>query len=252
MAERDSATPSIAGADAATPAPVTTAVPKASLKKSYTPSRTNPPLIDASWRLVDSLEQEVEDDEDEWEEEEVTYVTLDFGRHVKPESYRQQELQLLAPESATPFAQIGASVFQGHHERLIGSEIILQQGEDGSYSPLTTSTHRIVFHPVNLTPLDSTTSSKSKATAKAKGKGKAANVDPDAPPRKRGRPKGAKNKTTLLKEAANSKSGEEPVKRGRGRPRKNALPVVEDKARTALKPTPAEQSLVEKYQLALH
>ncbi|KAK4050914.1 hypothetical protein OIO90_004890 [Microbotryomycetes sp. JL221] len=109
-----------------------------------------PPLIDASWQQVDRLPTDF--NEDEWDEDEVEYLTLDFGKGLASEALISHGIQLLALNSETPFARIGPTVFRGTHEHLIGSEIFLERDPDTSkYEPWSRTTQsRIRFEQVKL------------------------------------------------------------------------------------------------------
>ncbi|KAM0788579.1 hypothetical protein ACM66B_001701 [Microbotryomycetes sp. NB124-2] len=107
------------------------------------------PLVDSTWQQVSKLADDY--DRDEWEEDEVCYLTLDFGK-LPTGAVTSGDLQLLALNSDTPFARVGGSIFRGQHESLIGSEIFLERdNETGSYSPWSSTTNaRIQFDPVKL------------------------------------------------------------------------------------------------------
>ncbi|KAK4053524.1 hypothetical protein OIV83_001692 [Microbotryomycetes sp. JL201] len=125
------------------------------------------PLVDSTWKQSDTLP--VDRDDDEWEEDEVCYLTLDFGK-LPTGAVTNGELQLLGLNSDTPFARVGGSIFRGQHEQLIGSEIFLDRNRksqqrtdkggvliyfstanDGTVSPLPrTTSARVRFEPVKL------------------------------------------------------------------------------------------------------
>ncbi|GAA5828388.1 hypothetical protein JCM11251_006223 [Rhodosporidiobolus azoricus] len=126
------------------------------------------PVLNSAWRRVYELpvnapregggmiewQQQQEGDEDEWEEEdEVEYVTLEFGQNL-PEAVLASagEMQLLAPESKTPYARIGHHYFEGTHQTLIGNDILLMHEPEAtpSYRPFATSSHRITFQPTHF------------------------------------------------------------------------------------------------------
>ncbi|GAA6014199.1 hypothetical protein JCM10207_006130 [Rhodosporidiobolus poonsookiae] len=123
------------------------------------------PVLNPAWQLVDELPQregaeaplegvEVADD-DEWEEDEVEYVTLEFAQHLRDRDLEEAgEVQLLSLEAHEPYARIGQKYFRGTHEELIGNDILLMHQPDASpsYQPFATASHRVVFQPVTLTP----------------------------------------------------------------------------------------------------
>ncbi|BGP06827.1 hypothetical protein JCM10049v2_002653 [Rhodotorula toruloides] len=131
----------------------------------------------------------------------VEYLTLEFGTHLPADLLAEHnEVQLLAPESLTPFARVGHKYFQGTHQTLIGNDILFLHEPDAepSYRPFTTSSYRINFQPV-IVEHDADKPAKDGA-ARLKGKGRASEpaptLDEHGQPVKRrpGRPKGSKNK----------------------------------------------------------
>ncbi|GAA5994130.1 hypothetical protein JCM5350_000574, partial [Sporobolomyces pararoseus] len=88
--------------------------------------RTHEPVLTSAWTRVEqfsanrSTPEDQAEDDDEWEEEEVEYVTLDFGPHLSKQTLADAtSFQLLAAESSTPFVRIGNQYFQGQHETSI-------------------------------------------------------------------------------------------------------------------------------------
>ncbi|GAA5943690.1 hypothetical protein JCM3775_001336 [Rhodotorula graminis] len=191
------------------------------------PTRPRPtqPVLNSNWRRVEHLvPRELlnqvdgpDGDDDEWEEDEVEYVTLDFGPYLEAKALAEHDaIQLLAPESTTPMALLGDRYFQGLHEPLVGSDILFLRNDNTTpaFQPFTTSSHRISFQPVALVPPSGMANAlgvppPSKAhTKKAQREADAAaaaaaaaeqeaqgELGPDGQPkRKRGRPKGSKNK----------------------------------------------------------
>ncbi|SCZ98343.1 BZ3500_MvSof-1268-A1-R1_Chr3-2g06309 [Microbotryum saponariae] len=185
----------------------------------------DPPLVDRTWTRVERLEPREHqvndaDDSDEWEQDEVTYLTLDFGAKLAVETLNQERghIQLLGLESSTPYARVGPQFYQGQHETLIGDQVLLQHHPEtetspSHYAPLpSTSTSRIYFRPVSIRPkedpvpvADPTTRTSPipaslLTTGKLKFKSRVAPRAENAPPKvakvkkKPGRPKGSKNK----------------------------------------------------------
>ncbi|BGP61046.1 hypothetical protein NBRC10512_004835 [Rhodotorula toruloides] len=167
-------------------------------------------VLTSKWRRVEAMPAremlvELETDEgegpDDWEQDEVEYLTLEFGTHLPADLLAEHnEVQLLAPESLTPFARVGHKYFQGTHQTLIGNDILFLHEPDAepSYRPFTTSSYRINFQPV-IVEHDADKPAKDGA-ARLKGKGRASEpaptLDEHGQPVKRrpGRPKGSKNK----------------------------------------------------------
>ncbi|GAA5906244.1 uncharacterized protein JCM6883_005486 [Sporobolomyces salmoneus] len=139
--------------------------------------RTHEPVLTSNWTRVERFSARstsvAEDDDDEWEEEEVEYVTLDFGSQLSKQSLNDAtSFQLLAAESSTPFVRIGNQYFNGLYETSIGTEILLQptsrndvttgergrgerngkEGKEEEETPMqvfaTTGSNRIVLQPV--------------------------------------------------------------------------------------------------------
>ncbi|KAL8292147.1 hypothetical protein RQP46_001613 [Phenoliferia psychrophenolica] len=208
------------------------------MSTNFTPSLTDPPFVTPTWTLVDELPERDADD-DEWEEDEVMYVTLDFGRHMKPEGYHHvREVQLINVNAATPYARLGGQIFRGQHEELIGSEILLQhkdvrptaESSKSAYRPFATTSSRIVFHPISIGNVSITKGSTRARTGKPKAVPK-----PKAAPKKKepvydedgqlvvekkkvGRPKGSKNKAP--------EDGEPKKERKKRGPNKTKVPTV--------------------------
>ncbi|BGP30861.1 hypothetical protein JCM10296v2_002620 [Rhodotorula toruloides] len=174
------------------------------------PVQSAEPVLTSKWRRVEAMPAremlvELETDEgegpDDWEEDEVEYVTLEFGNHLPADLLAEHnEVQLLAPESLTPFARVGYKYFQGTHQTLIGNDILFLHEPDAepSYRPFTTSSYRINFQPV-IVEHDPDKPARD-AAVHVKGKGRASEpapkLDEHGQPVKRraGRPKGSKNK----------------------------------------------------------
>lgn len=94
------------------------------------------PLLNPQWKPVDSFDAPNFDDDD-YSEEEVSYVTLDLGsssqNHLAAVD-QAHEIQLAGLETDTPYLRVGPQVFSGQWDELIGSEIILApQGQTGEW-----------------------------------------------------------------------------------------------------------------------
>jgi len=98
------------------------------------------------WKQVDNVNsvQEIETAEDalesdeEWEEETTTtYVTFDFGMSgLTHDAFKEVSfMQLVGFNSSTPIVKIGAKIFRGQHERLIGTDVIYTE-HDSEHAPL--------------------------------------------------------------------------------------------------------------------
>ncbi|GAA5906704.1 hypothetical protein JCM8208_006360 [Rhodotorula glutinis] len=215
------------------------------------PTRPRPtqPILNSNWRRVEHLvPRELlsqvdgpDGNDDEWDDDEVEYVTLDFGPYLEAKALAEHDaIQLLAPESTTPMILLGDRYFQGLHEPLVGSDILFLRNDSTSppFQPFTTSSHRISFQPVSLVPPSGPANAlgvpppprvraakAAEAAADAAGPEHEAQPDlgPDGQPkRKRGRPKGSKNKPKSF--SVGQLTGEaplggeaEPVAAGRGR-----------------------------------
>ncbi|KAJ7471838.1 hypothetical protein FB451DRAFT_1251130 [Mycena latifolia] len=94
--------------------------------------------------------------DEEYEEEEVTYVTFDLG-NVEPtllpssSSYR-----LIGLDTPTPFLQLSGTIFKGRHDTLLGTELLFTDGKDAVDWSKRSTTHvanteqRICFKEVQL------------------------------------------------------------------------------------------------------
>ncbi|BGP46861.1 hypothetical protein JCM10450v2_002712 [Rhodotorula kratochvilovae] len=224
------------------------------------PFRPRGPLLTSTWRRVEDLvprellhQTSLEQDggEDEWEEDEVEYVTLDFAHHLTQDMLAENNaVQLLEPESATPVARIGDRYFE--------------ENANPAYRPFTTSSHRIIFQPVALVPPSGpqhaigVPSAPGRGAGRGRGRGRGSRggaaraTDSPAPPelgpdgqpkRKPGRPRGSKNKPKpfaqerllarvagMAGEPAEAAEGEQPRRSGRldkGKGKERAEEAVE-------------------------
>ncbi|GAA5868395.1 hypothetical protein JCM3774_003280 [Rhodotorula dairenensis] len=151
------------------------------------------PVLTSAWHRVEVLphrELLTEEERAEWEsEDEVEYVTLEFGSHLPEEVLNQYgELQLLGADAPHPVARVGHKHFQGVHETLIGNDILFKHQPEATpcYVPFAKSSHRITFQPVHIVH-DPNKAATTADTAQA-------SLLP-------GRPRGSKNKNPLRQRA---------------------------------------------------
>ncbi|GAA5820072.1 hypothetical protein JCM10212_006426 [Sporobolomyces blumeae] len=134
------------------------------------------PVLTSTWTRVDQLPPRASigaaigtangartgvGEEDEWEEDEVEYVTLDFGPGVSLDQLREHgAFQILEPESLTPIVRVGNRYFEGTHETTIGTQMLFKQtgsrssDDPPALEPFSTTHHRIQFQPVSITAKD--------------------------------------------------------------------------------------------------
>ncbi|KAJ7629397.1 hypothetical protein DFH06DRAFT_1225586, partial [Mycena polygramma] len=96
--------------------------------------------------------------DDDYEEEEVTYVTLDLG-NVEPTLIpSSSNCRLIGLDTATPFLQLSGTIFKGRHDPLLGTELLFTDGKDPTDWSKRTINHvanteqRIIFKEVQLRP----------------------------------------------------------------------------------------------------
>ncbi|KAJ7485249.1 hypothetical protein B0H11DRAFT_2018661 [Mycena galericulata] len=96
--------------------------------------------------------------DEEYEEEEVTYVTLDLG-DVEPTLIpSSSNYRLIGLDTPTPFLQLSGTIFKGRHNSLLGTELLFTDGKDPSDWSKRAITHvanteqRICFKEVQLKP----------------------------------------------------------------------------------------------------
>ncbi|KWU42137.1 hypothetical protein RHOSPDRAFT_7951, partial [Rhodotorula sp. JG-1b] len=161
------------------------------------------PMLSSAWHRVEVLPHRgllTKEERDEYEDEdEVEYVTLEFGSHLTEEELNQYgELQLLA--TPHPIARVGHKHFQGVHESLIGNDILFKHQPEATpaYVPFAKSSHRITFQPVSIVhdPTKAAGAAGEDVAGYFDGADDAAGAGPDGQPikRKPGRPRGSKNK----------------------------------------------------------
>ncbi|KAJ7034707.1 hypothetical protein C8F04DRAFT_559513 [Mycena alexandri] len=96
--------------------------------------------------------------DDEYEEEEVTYVTLDLG-NVEPTLIpNSSHYRLIGLDTPSPFLQLSGTIFKGRYDTLLGTELLFTDGKDPSDWSKRAITHvanteqRINFKEVQLKP----------------------------------------------------------------------------------------------------
>ncbi|KAJ7730859.1 hypothetical protein DFH07DRAFT_756035 [Mycena maculata] len=91
--------------------------------------------------------------DEEYEEEEVTYVTLDLG-NVEPTLIpSSSNYRLIGLDTPTPFLQLSGTIFKGRHDSLLGTELIFTDGKDGNKRSIThvaNTEQRVCFKEVQL------------------------------------------------------------------------------------------------------
>ncbi|KAJ7262782.1 hypothetical protein B0H12DRAFT_1104405 [Mycena haematopus] len=96
--------------------------------------------------------------DEEYEEEEVIYVTLDLG-NVEPSLIpSSSHYRLIGLDTPTPFLQLSGTIFKGRHDTLLGAELLFTDGKDPSDPSKRAIVHianteqRINFKEVQLKP----------------------------------------------------------------------------------------------------
>ncbi|KAL0566440.1 hypothetical protein V5O48_015573 [Marasmius crinis-equi] len=70
--------------------------------------------------------------EDDYEDEEVTYVTVEL-ENVEPTLIASSEnMRLIGLDTPTPFMQLSGTILKGHHDTLIGSELLFMENKEDS------------------------------------------------------------------------------------------------------------------------
>ncbi|KAJ6589083.1 hypothetical protein B0H19DRAFT_1102851 [Mycena capillaripes] len=70
--------------------------------------------------------------DDEYEEEEVIYVTLDVGNAEPTLIPSSSHYRLIGLDTPTPFLQLSGTIFKGRHDTLLGTELLFTDGKDPS------------------------------------------------------------------------------------------------------------------------
>ncbi|ORY73262.1 hypothetical protein BCR35DRAFT_333768 [Leucosporidium creatinivorum] len=153
-------------------------------------SHTTPPLLSPTWREVEELDDGLESDF------RTCYLTLDFGSLVSMEAFEAADsFQLLVRgERHQALSRVGAQIFQGRHEELIGSELFFLPPKDDKTgfdpTPPAPNQSRIIFEPCNI--LSHEEAGRRRTCGRKTTKKPPA--DPSVPKRGPGRLKGSKNK----------------------------------------------------------
>ncbi|KAG9085515.1 hypothetical protein FRC06_003568 [Ceratobasidium sp. 370] len=90
------------------------------------------------------------------EEDETVYLALELGQ-VDPSLIPHcTSMRLVGLETATPFLQLGGSVFRGSHVSTLGTELVFHDASPDratrSIRPYAQVEHKVLFNPVILTP----------------------------------------------------------------------------------------------------
>ncbi|KII84740.1 hypothetical protein PLICRDRAFT_167052 [Plicaturopsis crispa FD-325 SS-3] len=97
-------------------------------------------------------------DEEYEDGEEVSYVTLDLGTIEPTLVPSTSTYRLIGLDTPTPFLQLSGTVFRGHHDALLGTELLFSDGKDDvdrskrHISYVATTEQRIRFREVQLKP----------------------------------------------------------------------------------------------------
>ncbi|KAG6819792.1 hypothetical protein H0H93_008644 [Arthromyces matolae] len=96
--------------------------------------------------------------DDDYEDEEVAYVTLDLG-NIEPTLVPSSSVyRLIGLDTPTPFLQLSGTILKGRHETLLGTELLFTDGKDpndGSkraVNHVASTEQRICFREVRLVP----------------------------------------------------------------------------------------------------
>ncbi|KAH7912105.1 hypothetical protein BJ138DRAFT_1005171 [Hygrophoropsis aurantiaca] len=96
--------------------------------------------------------------EEDYEEEEISYVTLDLGAVEPTLVPSSSSYRLIGLDTPTPFLQLSGSIFKGRHDALLGTELLFtEEKRDNdrhrrSVSHFTNTEQRIRFKEVELKP----------------------------------------------------------------------------------------------------
>ncbi|KAJ7280342.1 hypothetical protein C8J57DRAFT_1302332 [Mycena rebaudengoi] len=94
--------------------------------------------------------------DEEYEEEEVTYVTLDLASADPTLIPSSSDYRLIGLDTATPFLQLSGTILKGRHDALLGTELLFTDGKDASerrsITHVANTEQRICFKEVKLTP----------------------------------------------------------------------------------------------------
>lgn len=108
-------------------------------------------------------------DDDEYEDEEVVYLTLDLGTVHPTLLSSSSSYKLIGLETETPFLQLSGTIFKGQHNSLLGTELLFTEDDRNkkSLSFIASTKSRICFKEVQLVPkgtAEVTTKPKSRRT----------------------------------------------------------------------------------------
>ncbi|KAJ6510434.1 hypothetical protein C8R45DRAFT_858306 [Mycena sanguinolenta] len=82
--------------------------------------------------------------DEEYEEEEVVYVTLDLGNAEPSLIPSSSHYRLIGLDTPTPFLQLSGTILKGRHDTLLGTELLFTDGKDPS-----DSSKRVIVHVAN-------------------------------------------------------------------------------------------------------
>ncbi|KAF9476302.1 hypothetical protein BDN70DRAFT_882619 [Pholiota conissans] len=108
--------------------------------------------------------------DDEYEDEEVFYVTLDMGNIEPTLVPSSSSYRLIGLDSATPFLQLQGTILKGRHDMLLGTELIFTDDKEShdwnkrSVGYVASTEQRIAFQEVTLVPKLSSRKGKEKVT----------------------------------------------------------------------------------------
>ncbi|KAJ7159828.1 hypothetical protein C8R43DRAFT_993681 [Mycena crocata] len=106
--------------------------------------------------------------DEEYEEEEITYVTVDLGNIEPTLLPTSSSYRLIGLDTPTPFLQLSGTIFKGRHDSLLGTELLFTDGKDPSDWSKRSITHvanteqRICFKEVQLKPKKTTAATESR------------------------------------------------------------------------------------------
>ncbi|KAG6826361.1 hypothetical protein H0H92_016153 [Tricholoma furcatifolium] len=112
--------------------------------------------------------------DDDYDEEEVCYVTLDLGSVEPTLVPSSSTYRLIGLDTPTPFLQLSGTILKGKHETLLGSELLFTDGKDPADPSKKAVTHvantsqRVCFREVRLQPKDAAPTPSSSSKGKAK------------------------------------------------------------------------------------
>ncbi|KAH7922304.1 hypothetical protein BV22DRAFT_667847 [Leucogyrophana mollusca] len=96
--------------------------------------------------------------DDEYEEEEISYITLDLGVVEPTLVPSSSTYRLIGLDTPTPFLQLSGSVLKGKHDTLLGTELLFTEEKPDSDRHKRSVVHvanteqRVIFREVELKP----------------------------------------------------------------------------------------------------